>query len=83
MAQQNTPPRISMQTIYESILAVFNFEKGLTFTIKNLLLHPGETLNNYLFTVDRTKHIKPMNYLVLMVTIATFLTFQIIKFTKE
>ncbi len=79
MEQQNIPPRISMQTIYESILALFNFEKGLSFTIKNLLIHPGKTLNNYLFTNERTKHIKPINFLILMVTIATFLTFHLIK----
>ncbi len=79
MEQKNIPPRISMQTIYESILAVFNFEKGFSFTVKNLLLAPGKTLNNYLFTAERTKHIKPMNFLILMVTIATFLTFQLIK----
>lgn len=75
----NIPPRISMQTIYESILAVFNFEKGMSFTIKNLLLTPGKTLTNYLFTAERTKHIKPMSFLILMVTIATFLTLQLIK----
>jgi hypothetical protein len=79
MEQQNIPPRISMQTIYESILAIFNFEKGLSFTIKNLLVSPGQTLNNYLFTAERSKHIKPMSFLLLMVTIATFLTFQLIK----
>lgn len=79
MARQNVPPRISMQTIYESILSIFNFEKGLSFTIKNLLLSPGKTLSNYLFTVERLKHIKPMNFLLLMVTIATFLTLQLLK----
>ena len=51
MEQQNIPPRISMQTIYESILAIFNFEKGLSFTIKNLLVSPGQTLNNYLIFI--------------------------------
>lgn len=79
MEQQNIPPRISMQTIYESILAVFNFEKGISFTVKNLLLRPGKALNNYLFTEERSKHIKPMNFLVLTITIATFLTFQLLK----
>jgi len=79
MEQQKIPPRISMQTIYESILAIFNFEKGLSFTIKNLLFSPGKTLNNYFFTHERSKHIRPMNFLLLMVTIATFLTLQLIK----
>lgn len=79
MEKTNIPPRISMQTIYESILAVFNFEKGFSFTVKNLLLTPRETLRNYLYTTERTKHIKPMNFLILMITIATFLTFQLIK----
>lgn len=82
MEKQNIPPRISMQTIYESILAVFNFEKGLSFTIKNLLVSPGRTLSNYLFTAERSKHIKPMNFLLLMVTIATFLTLHLIKSTN-
>lgn len=79
MEQTNTPPRISMQTIYASILAVFNFEKGFSFTVKNLLLTPGKTLSNYLFTIERSKHIKPMNFLILMITIATFLTLQLIR----
>jgi len=82
MEQQNIPPRISMQTIYESILAVFNFEKGLSFTVKNLLLTPGKTLSNYLFTAEREKHIRPMNFLLLMITIATFLTLQLLKFSS-
>ena len=83
MAQPNTPlPRISMRSIYESILAVFNFEKGLSFTIKNLLLRPGITLRNYLYSTERLKHIKPINFLFLMVTIATFLTLQFIKSTN-
>ena len=83
MEQTNIPPRISMQTIYESILAVFNFEKGFSFTVKNLLLTPGKTLSNYLFTAERTKHIKPLNFLILMITIATFLTLQLIKFSNS
>lgn len=83
MEQQNIPPRISMQTIYESILAVFNFEKGMSFTVKNLLISPGKTLSNYLFTAERTKHIKPMSFLILMVTIATFLTLQLLKFSTS
>ena len=82
MEQTNIPPRISMQTIYESILAIFNFEKGFSFTVKNLLLTPGKTLSNYLFTAERTKHIKPMNFLILMITIATFLTLQLIKISN-
>ena len=37
MEQSNIPPRISMQTIYESILAVFNFEKGIVFYHQKLI----------------------------------------------
>ena len=83
MEQTNIPPRISMQTIYESILAVFNFEKGFSFTVRKLLFTPGKTLSNYLFTAERTKHIKPLNFLILMITIATFLTLQLIKFSNS
>lgn len=74
MEQPNIPPRISMQRIYEDLLATLNLEKGMLFTIRGLTFQPGKTLRNFLFTAERKKHIKPLSFLILSVSLGTFLT---------
>lgn len=71
---QNTPlKRIEIKNIRNAVLELFNFEKGLGYTLLNLFIRPGETINKYLFE-DRSKMVKPIGFVVLAATIATFLT---------
>ena len=70
----NTPlKRIEIKNIRDAVLELFNFEKGLGYTLLNLFLRPGEVVNKYLFE-DRSKMVKPFGFVVLAATIATFLT---------
>lgn len=76
MQETNTPPRITMQTISDYFLGIFNLERGLFYTIRELMLRPGEAIHNFLFTEKRIMHIKPMNFLILTVSVGIFLTLQ-------
>lgn len=71
--------RINMQTVYQSILSIFNFDKGFLFTLKTLLIRPGQVIREFLFE-DRTKLMKPMRFLILSVAFGTFIS---LKFFPE
>ena len=66
-------PRINMRRIAGQILKHLNLEKGLGYTFKKLAVAPKGAIQEYLYE-DRTKLIKPVTLLVLMVTLATFMT---------
>lgn len=65
--------RFTLQKIIKDILYVLNLEQGMGYTIKQLLLAPGATINEYLFE-DRNRLTRPFQLIVLLVAIATFLT---------
>jgi hypothetical protein len=71
------PDRISFATIGEAILQQLNLEKGLGFTIRELALHPGRAIKEYLYE-NRGKYTKPLTLLLLMVAAATFLSLKIL-----
>lgn len=48
--------------------SVFHVDKGFFYTFKELLLHPGKTLREYL-DGKRVKHFRPFAYVLLMATI--------------
>lgn len=52
---------------------VLNLEQGMGYTIKQLLVAPGATIQEYLFE-DRNRLTRPFQLIVLLVAIATFLT---------
>ncbi len=71
---RNTPlKRFDVKNLKDEIMRALNLEKGLLYTIINLAIRPGETLNTYLFE-DRRKLIKPLPFLLLTVALATFFT---------
>lgn len=70
-----------MGTIWKYIFSVFNLERGLGYTMRNLTVRPGNAIKEFLFTERRVKHIKPMSFLILSVSISSYLIF--IKFPKE
>ncbi len=52
---------------------MLNLEQGMGYTIKQLLIAPGATIQEYLFE-DRNRLTRPFQLIVLLVAIATFLT---------
>lgn len=73
MKEETTTPRISMATIREYILSVFNLERGLGFTMWQLTVRPGTAIREFLFTEKRKQYIKPLSFLILMISITTYL----------
>ncbi|MEL6923251.1 MAG: DUF3667 domain-containing protein [Bacteroidota bacterium] len=73
-----TPPeRITMRHIGGRILASFDLEKGLLYTFWSLTVAPGKALREYLFE-DRSRMVKPMRLLLLMVAISTLVSLQVV-----
>ena len=74
--------RITMQKIFGFILDIFNLEKGLIYTVKELTINPGKAVRAYLFE-DREKLVKPFRYLILSTAIMAFLTINYIGFENS
>lgn len=62
--------RITLQGIGEEILAQFNLEKGLGYTVRELLVAPDRLIATYLFE-DRSRAMRPLTLLLLVVTVTT------------
>ncbi|MEM6634075.1 MAG: DUF3667 domain-containing protein [Bacteroidota bacterium] len=76
------PKRITWKHIFESFLGIFKLEKGLLYTLKGLLLHPGTTLRTYLFE-DRTKLMKPFAFFIFTTTLAVLISVNLDPFSAE
>lgn len=61
--------RFTMRYIYQSLLNIFNLEKGLFHTIYHLAVAPGKSLRNYLFH-ERDHFMKPFSFLIFSITLA-------------
>lgn len=66
--------RISAKTIGASLLSILNLERGIFYTVWELIKNPGAAMRRYLFT-DRSGFIEPLKFLVLTIPIFLFLTF--------
>lgn len=64
------PKRIDRQYIVDEIGSVLNFEKGIFYTVKELLIRPGDTVNRFI-TGDRKKIVKPIIFLIICSLIYT------------
>lgn len=62
--------RINSHFIVHEIEHVLHFERGLLFTIKELLIRPGKTVRNYL-SEDRSRLVKPLMFLIIASLIYT------------
>lgn len=67
--------RITLSSIYNTLLEQFHLEKGIGYTIKQFILQPQSAIHEY-FYVDRKRMIRPSRFLLLTVAIATFLSYQ-------
>jgi len=71
--QSTQVKRLDNRHLYHDIpLSVFNFEKGILFTIKSIIFHPIATIKEYL-EGKRTKYYKPLSLLMLLTTIVFFI----------
>lgn len=77
-----TPDRITLRRIAEELLEIINLERGLGYTIRELAVRPGQAIRVYLFE-DRKRMVKPFAFLVLTVTIATFLSLRFLPLGEE
>lgn len=55
--------RINRHYIVHEIGQVLNFEKGIFYTIRELLIRPGENVKNFI-TEDRSRLIKPILFII-------------------
>lgn len=67
MEQSQSYDRIDFRHIYESILKVLNFEKGLLLTVKEMVICPEKVIITYLGGENRKVYTNPIQYAVLLV----------------
>ena len=58
------PKRINRQYILDEISSVLNFDKGIFYTIKELFIRPGSTVEKYI-NGDRKRIVKPIIFLII------------------
>lgn len=67
-----TTERINKRFILHEIFHQFHFERGFFYTVKNLLIKPGESVKEYINT-NRQKHMNPITFIILTSLIFTLL----------
>jgi hypothetical protein len=65
-----TLKRINGSYILSEIVSVFNFDKGIFYTIKELLLRPGENVQKFIHK-DRNRLVKPIIFVIVCSLIFT------------
>jgi hypothetical protein len=73
-----TLPKINGKYIISEIVSVLNFDKGIFYTIKELLIRPGENVHKFIHS-DRKRLVKPIIFLIVCSFIYT-ITQQLLKF---
>ena len=64
--------RIDGHYILHEIEHVLHFERGILFTIRELIVNPGQNIRNY-FTQNRTRLVKPIIFIIVTSLIYTLL----------
>ncbi|CAH0336737.1 hypothetical protein FVB9288_02450 [Flavobacterium sp. CECT 9288] len=64
--------RINGHYIIHEIEHVLHFERGILFTVKELLVNPGKNIRDY-FTQNRTRLVKPVIFIIVTSLIYTIL----------
>ncbi|WP_339845282.1 DUF3667 domain-containing protein [uncultured Dokdonia sp.] len=59
----NTLERIDGKYIWDEISSVLNFDKGIFYTIKELIIRPGKTVHEFLIH-DRKRIVKPVIFVI-------------------
>jgi hypothetical protein len=66
--------KIDKQYVFRELGDIFGAKKGLLFTLKKLLISPGESVRLFL-TKDRFRFVKPILFLIIMSLIYVFLNY--------
>lgn len=64
--------RLSLQKMWGHILSILNLERGMFYTIWQLILAPGSAMRCYLFT-DRSNFMEPLKFLVISIAFFLFM----------
>ncbi|MDC3388797.1 DUF3667 domain-containing protein [Flavobacteriaceae bacterium] len=67
---QKTLNRIDGKYIWSEISSVINFQRGIFYTIKELVIKPGKTVREFIL-YDRNRIVKPMIFLIICSLIYT------------
>ena len=65
-----TPKRIDSRFLLGELGSIFNFQKGIFYTLKELLIRPGKSIRVYMHE-DRAKLVKPISFIILCSLIYT------------
>ena len=65
--------RVNAHYVMHEITHVLHFEKGILFTIKELLLRPGKTVREFV-TEDRTRLVKPIIFIIISSLVYSLVT---------
>ncbi|GJM36162.1 MAG: hypothetical protein DHS20C18_51630 [Saprospiraceae bacterium] len=74
--------RLSIRGIAEQILEILNLERGLGYSFKMLAFDPKGAIREYLFD-NRQRHMKPFQFLLFTVAIATFISILVLPKPEE
>ena len=66
------PSRIDIKYILREIGSVLSFKKGILFTIKELLIRPGQSVRSFILE-DRNRLVKPIIFIIFCSFIYTIL----------
>ncbi len=69
---ESSVERITWKRIGQEIMAQLQLEKGLFFTIRDLLVRPGQAIRSILFSQERNRYVKPVGFLILSAALAAF-----------
>lgn len=63
---QNKEPlkRIDRKYVWEEVCSILNFEKGLFYTVRELLIRPGKTVREFI-QKDRNRLVKPIIFIII------------------
>lgn len=79
----SVPKRITWGSMWNEFLDVINFEKGVFFTLKGILLNSKQTVDDYLYG-SRFSHANPIRLLLFSTALVTLLNYYfVIKPTLE
>lgn len=71
--KEEKPRRIDFHYIKHEIEHVLHFEKGILFTIKELLIRPGESIREFI-SEDRNRLVKPIIFIIITSLIYTLIS---------
>lgn len=60
---QKVPKRIDRKYILSELVSILNFDKGIIYTIKEIVIRPGRSVQHFIKN-DRNKIVKPITFII-------------------